>query len=157
MKEQQTKIQEIKIYERIKAESGFSALIKEAAGEPSRLTSLTITTDDEKNIIDGYILSAINECIIAINRSLSTCYLTEETEKIGNTEFRIYIFNLKLPENYPEEMLTILNGILMNYISSSCLQQWYMLVKAEDANIYAAKAQSSMTQLRETLLLRSRP
>lgn len=157
MKERQTKIKEIKIYERIKTESGFSALIKEATGQPGWLTSLTITTDDEKNIIDNYIPSAINECVIAINRYLSTCNLTEEIEKIDNAEFKIYVFNLKLPENYPEEMLTILNGILMDYISSRCLQQWYMLVKAEDTNIYAAKAQSSMTQLRETLSLRSRP
>lgn len=157
MKEYQSKIQEIKIYERIKAESGFSALIKEAAGQPSRHTSFTILTDDEKKILDEFTPSAVNECIIAINRCLSPCTLTEESENIDNKDFRIYTFNLMLPENFPQEMLTTLNRILVDYISNRSMQQWYMLAKAEDADVCAARAQSAMALLRETLYLRSRP
>ena len=154
MKEIQFSIKETIIHERVKTESGFTAQIKATAGQTPQLSSLTIATDEEARIMNGYIPSAINECIIAINRYLSPCNVTEENE---GKEHKKYCFNILIPHNYPEELVESLENIVTDFISNRCLQQWYMLVKSDDANTSAMKAQSSMTLLRETLSVRKKP
>ena len=156
MKEKQFDIKDSDIYEKIKNESGFTAQIKAIAGQPAKQTSMTIATDEEKIFFDGYIQSAVNECIVAISRYLSSCYATEENDT-ENALYKIRRFNLVLPENYPEENITALCNIVYDYITSRCLQQWYMLTKSDEANVSADKAQTSMTLLLDILSARKKP
>lgn len=156
MKEVQFDIKDIEIYARVKAESGFTAQIKSVAGQPGKLTSLTIATDDEKGILDEYIQQAINECIVTISRNLSQCSASE-AEETSDNKYKIHYFNLALPGNYPEEYIVLLENIVMDFICNRCLQLWYMLVKAEEANTAAMKAQSSMALLRDMLSMRAKP
>jgi hypothetical protein len=156
MKETQFDIKDIKIYERVKAESGFTAQIKSAAGQSGKLTSLTIATDDEKGILDEFIPLAINECIVTINRYLTSCSVSKEEESSA-PQYKIHHFNLVLPGNYPEENIVPIENIVMDFICNRCLQQWYMLVKSEDANTATIKAQSSMALLRDMLSMRTKP
>ena len=156
MKKEQFDIKDIDIHERIKDESGFIAQIKAIAGQPAKLNSMTIATDGEKIFFDVHIQPAVNECVVAISRYLSPCYVTEENDT-ENALYKIRRFNLMLPENYPEENITAVCNIVYDYITSRCLQQWYMLTKSDDANVSAAKAQTSMTLLLDILSARKKP
>lgn len=156
MEKQEFSIRDIKVYERIKAESGFTAQIKTAIGEPSKQTLLTIATDDEKIILDEYISLAVNECVVAISHYLSPCHITEESDT-NEITYKIRHFNLTIPDNYPEENISALENIVMDFICNRVLQQWYMLVKADDANTLAAKTQSCMMLLRNILSMRKKP
>ena len=156
MKEKQFSIRDIKVHQRIKAESGYTAQTRNAAGQNSRLTSLTIATENEKGVINEYITMAANECATAIARYFSPCSLTVEDDP-DDIEYKIRNFTLLLPENYPEENAGTLAGIVMDFICNRCMQQWYMLVRSEDAGTMTVKAQSSMAQLRDQLSIRKKP
>lgn len=156
MKEVQLVIRASNVHERIMAESGFTAQIKAAAGQSDRLTSLTIATDDERRIVSEFIPTAINECAVTISRNLSPCNLTENHEE-GNEGYKRYCFTFMLPENFPEENIHQLQRIIMDIVCNRSLQQWYLLVKSDDANSVAMKAQSSMILLRDMLSIRKKP
>lgn len=156
MKEEQFIIENRTVFEKIKSESAYTAQIKSTAGQPYKLASLTIAGDEEKRTIDEYIPLAAGECAITISHYLAPCTVTEESEA-ENNEYRIHRFKVMLPENYPAENMALLGNIVADYICNRCLQQWYMLTKSDDANTAALKAQSSMSLLRDMLIMRKKP
>ena len=152
MKRTQLEIRDIRIYERLKAESGVTAHVKNIAGHPSKLSSLSIATDDEKCIIDDYIELAASECLMTINHYLSPCNISEENDS-NDTQYKVRHFSMTIPDTFSEGEITQIGNIIMDFICNRCLQQWYILVKSDDANISAIKAQSSMALLREILAM----
>ena len=156
MIEKKLDIKDTDIYERIKNESGFTSQIKAIAGQSTKLASMAIATDDEKIFFDAFIQPAVNECVLAINHYLSPCNVTAENDT-QNTSYRIRHFNLMVPENYPEENVSMLGDILVDYITNRCLQQWYMLTKSDDVGTSALKVQTAMTLLRDMLSMRKKP
>lgn len=156
MKDTQFSIRDIKVYERLKAESGYSAHIKSTAGQPDKLLSLTIATNEEKGIIDEYLLGAINECRMAISRYLSPCSIDEEND-CNADGYMIHRFKVTLPSNYPETYISSLESAVTDFVCSRCLQQWYLLVKSDDADTATLKAQSAMALMRDILSTRTKP
>lgn len=156
MKDTKFSIRDIKVYERLKAESGYSAHIKSSAGQPDKLLTLTVATNNEKGIIDEYILGAINECRMAISRYLTPCNVNEENDNDADG-YKLHSFTLTLPCNYPETYIDSLENAVMEVICNRCLQQWYTLVKSDDANTAALKAQSAMALMRDMLSIRTKP
>lgn len=150
MTEKQLDISRRTLIERIKAESGKSALVKQSAGQPDRLSTHTIVTENEREIIDDYISTAVNECAVTVEHYLGRC--RREDKNDGTISLCVTI-----PENYPEEAVPILEDIVKNIVVNRCLQLWYMLVRADDGNACANKIQLHMKQLQETLALRKRP
>lgn len=156
MKEIQFSIRDIKLYERFRAESGYGAHIKATAGQPDNLVALTIATDEENGIIDEYIQVAINECIVTTSRYLAQCNVSHENDNEANG-YKIHNFSLSLPHNYPETHIISLENVMMDFICNRTLQQWYALVKSDDANTVAIKAQSAMALMRDILSIRTKP
>ena len=156
MKEIQLNINEKKLFERMKTESGKMAQAKLYAGQTEKLSAHTIITDDEKGYIDDYIPIAVNECATIINHYLGECRSSRIPDP-ENTVYHIYVLGIYIPVNWPEEATPSLEEIVANIVCNRCLQQWYMLVRADDANFCAAKIQLYIKQLQDILSLRKRP
>ncbi len=156
MKEIEISISDKRLFERMKNESGKSALVKESAGQPSKLSARLIMTDDDKRLFDDYVLTAINECAVTIGHYLGECTVSHDTEQDNNL-YRIHRFCITIPANYPEGVTEALEDIITNIVFNRCMQQWYILVKSDDANLSAGKIQLCMKQLQELLALRKKP
>lgn len=154
MKEIELKISGKRLIDRMKAESGKTAQIKESAGQAESMSTQAILTDDEKELVNDYIKVAINESIVIINRHLGTCSYTYEPE---DSMYNLYILHVKTPENYPQGVVMSLEEVIYNTLLNRCLQQWYMLVRADDSNMCASKIQLYTQQLQETLSIRKKP
>ena len=145
-----------KLFERMKTESGKMAQAKLYAGQTEKLSAHTIITDDEKGYIDDYIPIAVNECATIINHYLGECRSSRIPDS-ENTGYHIYVLVIDIPANWPEEATPSLQEIVANIVCNRCLQQWYMLVRADETNSCAAKIQLYMKQLQDILSLRKRP
>ena len=156
MKEIQLNINGKKLFERMKAESGKMAQAKLYAGQTEKLSAHTIITDDEKGYVYDYFPIAVNECATIINHYLGECRSSRDADP-ENTGYHIYVLSIDIPANWPEDARTPLEEIVANIVCNRCLQQWYMLVRADDANSCAAKIQLYMKQLQDMLSLRKRP
>lgn len=154
MKEIQLEISERKLFERIKSESGKTAIMKESTGHPARLSTKSIMTEDDKHLFDDYVSTAIHECEIAIRHYLGECTVIHDIEQAGNGIYRLCIM---IPGNFPEETVPAFEDTIFNILLNRCLQQWYILVKSDDANISTGKIQLYMKQLQEILTLRKKP
>jgi hypothetical protein len=151
MKEIQLSINGERLFERMKTESGKVAQIKESAGQSEKLSTHTIITNDEKEFVEDYISTAINECVTIISHYLGACRPCENSTP-NNINLCIAI-----PENWAEDATESLKDIITNIIYNRSLQQWYMLVRADDTNLCASKIQLYMKQLQEVLSIRKRP
>lgn len=156
MKEYRFTINDSVIYKRIASESGFTALARKSAGHPDTLLKLTAITEDEKGFLDNYIPIAINECAAEITRYLAPCNVTEEAE-ILHSEHMAHTFIFIQPDNFPDECLKAISDIVMEIVTYSILQQWYILVKSDDANNCALRLQTLDSQLRKLLSIRKKP
>lgn len=156
MKEIELKINERALFERIIAESGIAAQIKEDTGQPSHLSTRAIITEDDKSLIDDYIATAISECVIAINHNLAPCMVVYDYDP-SDIRYKTHRLCINVPDNYPEEAVTSLEDIIKNIAINRCLQQWYMLVKCDDLSSCSLKTQLYMQLLHEALTLRKKP
>ena len=151
MKEIELNIDGGRLFERMRTESGKAAQIKESDGQSEKLSTHSIGTNDEKELIEDYISTAVNECITIISNYLGTCKPCEDSTP---SDIRLCV---AIPDNWAEEAVESLKDIVANIIYNRSLQQWYMLVKADDTNLCASKIQLYMKQLQEVLSIRKRP
>ncbi|MBR3616182.1 MAG: hypothetical protein IKL56_06125 [Bacteroidaceae bacterium] len=143
------------IADRIFSESAYAALARAKSGLPERFTDIVQATEDDRNLIERFIIESVNEVAGIISRYMSSCSITYmQTEE--NTGGTIYI-RFTIPQNCPDSMATSLKESITSFAAARSLQHWMLTVKPDEANIHMSKAQNDIARIRELLSLRTRP
>lgn len=143
------------ITERIFSESAYAALARAKGGLPERFTDIVQATDDDRNLIERFIIESVNEASGIISRYMSPCSVTYmQTEE--NTGGTIYI-RFTMPQNCPGSLAASLKESITSFAAARSLQHWMLTVKPDEANIHLSKAQNDIARIRELLSLRIRP
>lgn len=143
------------IADRIFSESAYAALSRAKSGLPERFTDIVQATEDDRNLIERFIIESVNEAAGIISRYMSSCSVTYmQTEE--NTGGTIYI-RFTIPQNCPDSMATSLKESITSFAAARSLQHWMLTVKPDEANIHLSKAQNDIARIRELLSLRTRP
>lgn len=143
------------IADRIFSESAYAALARAKSGLPEHFTDIVQATEDDRNLIEKFIIESANEVTGIISRYMSSCSVTYmQTEE--NTGGTIYI-RFTIPQNCPDSMATSLKESITSFAAARSLQHWMLTVKPDEANIHLSKAQNDIARIRELLSLRTRP
>lgn len=143
------------IADRIFSESAYAALARAKGGLPERFTDIVQATEDDRNLIERFIIESVNEAAGIISRYMSPCSATYmQTEE--NTGGTIYI-RFTIPQNCPDSMATSLKESITSFAAARSLQHWMLTVKPDEANIHLSKAQNDIARIRELLSSRTRP
>lgn len=143
------------IADRIFSESAYAALARAKGGLPERFTDIVQATEDDRNLIERFIIESVNEAAGIISRYMSSCSVTYmQTEE--NTGGTIYI-RFTIPQNCTDSMATSLKESITSFAAARSLQHWMLTVKPDEANIHLSKAQNDIARIRELLSLRTRP
>lgn len=156
MKEQEFTVRENDIYHSMEAESSYIAQAGKNSGIPEALCMHSTFTMNEAAMLGREISAAADECAAAITRYLAPCTVTVEIDPADSTR-RQHTFRLMLPGNYPEGSLEALIRSITATMLNRCMQQWYLMTRPDEANIYTARLQTSQTALRALLSARSKP
>lgn len=143
------------IADRIFSESAYAALARAKSGLPERFTDIVQATEDDRNLIERFIIESANEVAGIISRYMSSCSVTYmQTEE--NTGGTIYI-RFTIPQNCPDSMAASLKESITSFAAARSLQHWMLTVKPDEANIHLSKAQNDIARIRELLSSRTRP
>lgn len=150
------KISHEHICKRLFTQSGYAARSRETMGVPHSLCDNIAITGDDMRIINEYIATSARTAVSTISRYTSSCSL-EICNKDNSNEIDYYQIQFNLPDNFPELNIDQINKEVIDYIVAGSMQQWAMLMKPDEANIYAARTQNHLLQLRDILTVRNRP
>ena len=141
------------VYNRVFATSAYTTRARETMGIPSGITERMLLTADDKHIIDPMIDSSVNEIASEIVRYHpgSCVEFTKESDAEG------YQFCINAPANYPAGNAGKLAGSIESYIANRTLQNWYISIKPDEANIAAVKAQNDAMTIQSMLTQRTKP
>ena len=141
------------VYNKVFATSAYTARAREKTGMPPEIIERMTITADDKLVIDPIIENCINEISTYITRyhpNSSVDFITDEHE--GH-----YLFNIVVPDNYPIGNEDKFEKSVENYITNRTMQEWYSIIKPDEANIPAAKAQSDILTIQTLLTQRKKP
>ena len=144
------------ICKRLFTQSGYTARSREAMGVPHSLCDTIAITGDDMRVINEYIATSARTAVSTISRYTSSCSL-EICNKGNSNEIDYYQIQFNLPDNFPELNIDQINKEVIDYIVAGTMQQWAMLMKPDEANIYAARTQNHLLQLRDILTMRNKP
>lgn len=141
------------VYNRVFATSAYITRARETMGIPSGITERMLLTADDRHIIDPMIDSSVNEIASEIVRYHpgSCVEFTKESDAEG------YQFCINAPANYPAGNAGKLAGSIESYIANRTLQNWYISIKPDEANIAAVKAQNDAMSIQSMLTQRTKP
>ncbi len=143
------------IYGRTFTESGYLSRSRSAMGLPDAVTENIQATDDDRRVIDRYIVNCIDETAQLIGRYMSPCTVRNYPADDGNNVE--YTISFQLPHNYPDGVTGQLQAVANDIVTDKVLQYWYLLMKPDEAGITGAKVQNDTARMRELLALREYP
>lgn len=144
------------ILKRIYTESGYIAQARSSIGLSSELSEMMSATEEEKRIFDNAFCSACKDLGALITRYISDCDI-EFVKNSQNDEIEECVEAFTVPNNFPITIKAILKQSFEDFITFYMLQQWMLITKPDEANIYAIKLQGETIRIREMLASRKRP
>lgn len=144
------------ILKRIYAESGYIAHARCCIGLSPELSDMMSATEEEKRIFDNAFCSACKDLGALITRYISDCDI-EFIKNSQNGEIEECVEVFTVPNNFPITIKAILKQSFEDFVTSYMIQQWMLITKPDEANIYAMKLQSESIRIRELLASRKKP
>ena len=147
------RITRAELCDRIFAATAYTARAREAMGTPPTITERMLATADDNAILCTLIENSVNEIHSEIARYHpgSTAEFSED-ESGGH-----YIFNIKVPANYPTGNGRKLQQSIGSNIAGRVLQEWYASVKPDEVAMTAARIQNDTMTLQALLTQRTKP
>lgn len=138
-------IDQIEVYEEV---SKVTAYIggKNVDANGRTLYEQVFVTDADREMIDSFFSSAINNVATALEHSL---------KGVETSDDDIYL-TLRLPSNFNTTMEASLTKGIIEYIKNSIVAAWCAITK-KDEDSYATKATAILQQINAMQYLRQRP
>ena len=146
-------LQRENICKRIFATSAYTARAREAMGVPPAIVERMLITADDIDIINPHIENSANEVYTDIVRYHPGSSIRFTQDECGG----FYIFNIKVPSNYPTNNVDTLKQSIESYISNRTLQSLYTDLKPDEASIIATKTKSDAVTIQMLLTQRENP
>lgn len=126
------------------------------------VANMQANEDDEnenqilRSIGDAYstLLGKIAE-FVKIDSATPSADLTK-TDELGDAETDIQVV-LKMPSNYNMVTSDAVTAAMHKYIVNMAIHEWFTLTNKNDSEIYLARANANIEQLREAINKRVRP
>lgn len=142
------------IYRRLYTESGYASQSRESMGLPAQFCDRITITEDDKRLFEDFVVTSVMSIVSEIRRYFTACNVEKMKTEEGEG---YYLFSFPLPANHAIMNTSSLCTAATDYIVANTMQQWAMTIKPDEANIYAAKVQNSLAQLREIMTSRKKP
>lgn len=138
---------------RIFAATAYTARAREAMGTPPTITERMLATADDNAILCTLIENSVNE----IHSEIARYHPGSTTEFSEDESGGHYIFNIKVPANYPTDNEKQLQQSIESNIAGRALQEWYANIKPDEAAMTAARIQNDTMTLQALLTQRIKP
>ena len=129
---------------------------RRATGVPPQLTSgMQASSDDSAQILD-HLHMALTDVTRFMNRYFRSCSCKTVTDTL-HEGYELYELAFLTPERFPENMLPQLQQCVESYLVMRTLNMWMLQHKPDEAVLTAAEADKLLVQLRELMILRTKP
>ena len=139
--------------DRIFAATAYTARAREAMGTPPAITERILATADDNAMLYPLIENSVNEVHSDIVRYHPGSTAEFDEDESGGH----YIFNIRLPANYPTGNGRKLQQSIGSNIADRVLQEWYASVKPDEVAMTAARIQNDTMTLQALLTQRTKP
>lgn len=156
MKKIKVKLKKSRLLERVQTHCYYTGEARKQIGFPEPLAAAIQASDDDTAQLNDHIGVAAGEVAKIVSRFLAACS-TVENGNASHPDIFETEFNLSVPDNFPDETISLLTTAIENYCVARTLQLWLAQHKPDESAIIANEAQQAMYNIRELLSVRKRP